>query len=93
LIQAEGEEEALGAVIATSIFNGQGIALEPLDWVLLRVVLGDPERYEILREKQVAKSCRVGGEASCRCHLLWRPFCGGSRQSYGERRSRHVCCQ
>jgi hypothetical protein len=30
---------------------------------LLRVVLGDPERFEFLRKKQVAKSWRVGGEA------------------------------
>jgi hypothetical protein len=62
LIQAEGEEDALGVVIATNIFNGQRIAPEPLDWVLLRVVLGDPERFEFLRKKQVAKSCRIGGE-------------------------------
>jgi hypothetical protein len=44
-------KEALGIVIATSIFNGQGIAPEPLDWVLLCVVLGDPERFEFLRKK------------------------------------------
>jgi hypothetical protein len=30
---------------------------------LLRVVLGDPERLEFLREKQVAKSSGEGGEA------------------------------
>jgi hypothetical protein len=30
---------------------------------LLRVVLGDPERFEFLREEQITKSCRVGGEA------------------------------
>jgi hypothetical protein len=63
LIQTEGEEEALGVVIATSIFYGHGIAPEPLDWILLRVVLGDPKRFEFLKKKQVVKSCRVGGEA------------------------------
>jgi hypothetical protein len=30
---------------------------------LFRVVLGDPERLEFLREKQVAKSSGEGGEA------------------------------
>jgi hypothetical protein len=63
LIQVEGEEDALGVVIATNIFNGQGIAPEPLNWVSLHVVLGDPERFEFLRKKQVTKSCRIGGEA------------------------------
>jgi hypothetical protein len=63
LIQTEGEEEALGVVVAPSIFDGQGIAPEPLDWVLLHVVLGDPERFEFLRKEQVAKSCGVGRKA------------------------------
>jgi hypothetical protein len=49
--------------VDTSVFNGQGVTPEPLDWVLLRVVLGDPERFEFLRKKQVVKSCRIGGEA------------------------------
>jgi hypothetical protein len=39
LVQAEGEVEALGVIVATSVFDGEGIASEPLDWVLLRVVL------------------------------------------------------
>jgi hypothetical protein len=30
---------------------------------LFRVILGDPERLEFLGKKQIAKSCRVGGEA------------------------------
>jgi hypothetical protein len=30
---------------------------------LLRVVLGDPERFELLWEKEIAKSSREGGEA------------------------------
>jgi hypothetical protein len=57
------EIEALRVVVPTCIFNGQGISPEPLNWVLLRVVLGDSERLEFLGEKQIAKSCRVGGEA------------------------------
>jgi hypothetical protein len=42
LVQAEREVEALCVAVATSIFNGQGIASKPLNWVLLRVILGDP---------------------------------------------------
>jgi hypothetical protein len=30
---------------------------------LLCVVLGDPERFKFLREEQIEKSRRVGGEA------------------------------
>jgi hypothetical protein len=44
-----------------------------LDWVLLRVVLSDPQRFEFLWEKQIAKSSREGGEAvvvACRGGLL-----------------------
>jgi hypothetical protein len=41
LVQAEGEVEALGVVVAANILDGEGIALEPLDGILLRVVLGD----------------------------------------------------
>jgi hypothetical protein len=51
LIQAEGEVEALRVVVATSIFDGEGVTSEPLYWILLRVVLGDPQRFEFLREK------------------------------------------
>jgi hypothetical protein len=51
LVQAEGEVEALGVIVATSIFDGEGVASEPLDWVLLRVVLSDPQRFEFLWEK------------------------------------------
>jgi hypothetical protein len=40
LVQAEGEVEALGVGVAASVLNGEGIASEPLDGVLLRVVLG-----------------------------------------------------
>jgi glycerol kinase len=33
-----------------------------LNWVLLRVLLGDPQRFEFLWEKEIAKSSRKGGE-------------------------------
>jgi hypothetical protein len=59
--------------VATSIFDGEGVASKPLDWVLLRVVLSDPQRFEFLWEKQIAKSSREGGEAvvvACRGGLL-----------------------
>jgi hypothetical protein len=56
LVQAEGEVEALGVVVAASVLDGEGIAPEPLDGVLLRVVLGDPQRVELVGEEQVAKS-------------------------------------
>jgi hypothetical protein len=51
LIQAEREVEELRVVIATSVFDGEGVASEPLYWILLRVVLGDPQRFKFLREK------------------------------------------
>jgi hypothetical protein len=51
LIQAEGEVEALRVIIATSVFDEEGVASEPLYRILLRVVLGDPKRFEFLREK------------------------------------------
>jgi hypothetical protein len=41
LVQAEGEVEALGVVVATSVLDGEGVASEPLNGILLRVVLGD----------------------------------------------------
>jgi hypothetical protein len=34
-----------------------------LDGVLLRVILGDPQRFELVGEDQVAKSRSEGGEA------------------------------
>jgi hypothetical protein len=48
LVQTEGEVEALRVIVAVaaSIFDGDGIASKPLDWVLLRIVLGDPQRLE-----------------------------------------------
>jgi hypothetical protein len=51
LIQTEGEVEALRVVVATSVLDGEGVASEPLHWILLRVVLGNPRRLEFLREK------------------------------------------
>jgi hypothetical protein len=56
LVQAEGEVEALGVVVAASVLDGEGVAPEPLDGVLLRVILGDPQRLELVGEEQVAKS-------------------------------------
>jgi hypothetical protein len=51
LVQAEGEVEALRVVVATSVLDGEGVASEPLDGVLLRVVLGDPQRFEFVQEE------------------------------------------
>jgi hypothetical protein len=31
LVQAEGKVEALGFIVATSVFDGEGVASEPLD--------------------------------------------------------------
>jgi hypothetical protein len=73
LVQIEREVEALRAVVATNIFDGESIASEPLDWVLLRIVLSDPQRLEFLWEKQIAKSRREVEEAvifACRGGLL-----------------------
>jgi hypothetical protein len=63
LVQAEGEVEALGVVVATSVLDGEGVASEPLDGILLRVVLGLSQRLEFLWEEEVMKSCREGREA------------------------------
>jgi hypothetical protein len=63
LVQAEGEVEALGVVVATSVLDGEGVASEPLDGILLRVILGDSQRLEFLWEEEVTKSRREGGEA------------------------------
>jgi hypothetical protein len=51
LVQAERKVEALCVVVATSVFDGEGVASKPLYWVLLRVVLGDPQGFEFLWEK------------------------------------------
>jgi hypothetical protein len=55
------------------MFDGEGVTSEPLDWVLLRIILGDPQGFEFLREKRIAKPSREGGEAvvvACRGGLL-----------------------
>jgi hypothetical protein len=77
LVQTEGEVEALRVVIATSVFDGEGIAYEPLYWVLLRIVLGNPQRLEFPSEQQIAKSNGEGGEAvilTCRGGFLASNF-------------------
>jgi hypothetical protein len=51
LIQAEGKVLAFCVIVATSVFDGEGVASEPLYWILLRVVFGDPQWFEFLREK------------------------------------------
>jgi hypothetical protein len=51
LVQTEGEVEALRVVVAASIFNEESIASEPLDWILLRIVLGDSQRFEFFWEE------------------------------------------
>jgi hypothetical protein len=56
LVQAEGEVEALGVVVATSVLEGEGVAPEPFNGVLLRFILGDPQRLDLVGEEQVAKS-------------------------------------
>jgi hypothetical protein len=63
LVQTEGEVEALGVVVASSILDGEGVTSEPLYRVLLRVVLGDSQRLEFLWEEKVTKSRREGREA------------------------------
>jgi hypothetical protein len=63
LVHTEREVEALRVVVAISILDGEGVASEPLYWILLRIVLGDPQRLEFLWEEQIAKSSREGGEA------------------------------
>jgi hypothetical protein len=51
LVQVEGEVEALGVVVTASVLYGEGVAPEPLDGVLLCVVLGDSQRFELVREE------------------------------------------
>jgi hypothetical protein len=51
LVQAEGEVQALGVVVAAGILDGEGVALEPLYGVLLRVVLGDSQGFKLVREE------------------------------------------
>jgi hypothetical protein len=62
LVQTEGKVEALCIIVATSVFDGEGVASKPLDWILLRVILGDPQGFQFLREQQIAKPSREGEE-------------------------------
>jgi hypothetical protein len=62
LVQTEGEVEALGVIVATCILDREGVAPEPLNGVLLRVILSDSQGFEFFREEQVAKPRREGGE-------------------------------
>jgi hypothetical protein len=63
LVQVEREVEALGVIVAASVLDGEGVAPELMDGILLRIVLGDPQRFEFFGEEQVAKPRREGGEA------------------------------
>jgi hypothetical protein len=63
LVQAKGQTEALGVIVATSVLDGGGVTPEPLDGVLLRIVLGDSQMFEFVREEQIAKPRREGREA------------------------------
>jgi hypothetical protein len=63
LVQVEREVDALRVIVATSVLDGEVVASEPLYWILLCIVLGDPQRLEFLWEQQIAKSSREGGEA------------------------------
>jgi hypothetical protein len=77
LVQTEREVEALHVVVGTSVLDGEGVASEPLYWILLRIVLGDPQRLEFLWEQQIAKSSREGGEVialTCRGGFLASNF-------------------
>jgi hypothetical protein len=77
LVETEREVEALRVIVATSVFDGEGVASEPLHWILLRIVLGDSQRLELLWEKQITKSSREGGEAvifACRGGLVASNF-------------------
>jgi hypothetical protein len=51
LVQAELEVEALGVVVSASVLDGEGVAPEPLDGILLHVVLGDSQRFELVWEE------------------------------------------
>jgi hypothetical protein len=65
------------SLLPLAFLDGEGIASEPLYWILLRIVLGDPERLEFLREQQIAKSSGEGGEAivlTCRGGFLASNF-------------------
>jgi hypothetical protein len=65
------------SLLPPSVLDGEGVASEPLYWVLLRIVLADPQRLEFLWEQQIVKSSREGGEAvilACRGGFLASNF-------------------
>jgi hypothetical protein len=64
LVQAEGELEALGVVVAASVLDGEGVAPEPLDEVLLRVVLGDPKGLNLSGRSKLRSRCEKAGKPS-----------------------------
>jgi hypothetical protein len=77
LVQTEREVEVLRIVVATSILDGEDVASEPLYWILLRIILGDPQRLEFLWEQQIEKSRWESGEAvvlACRGGFLASNF-------------------
>jgi hypothetical protein len=51
LIQTEREVEALRVVVVASVLDGEGVASEPLHWILLHVVFGNPQRLEFIWEE------------------------------------------
>jgi hypothetical protein len=51
LVQVEREVDALRVIVATSVLDGEVVASEPLYWILLCIVLGDPQRLEFLWEQ------------------------------------------
>jgi hypothetical protein len=64
LVQAEGEVEALGVVVAASVLDGEDVAPEPLDGVLLRIVLGDPQRLELVGRSKLRSRGEKAGKPS-----------------------------
>jgi hypothetical protein len=55
LVQAEGEVEAL---------DGEGIEPEPLDGILLRVVLGDSQRLNFSGRRRLRSRAKKAGKPS-----------------------------
>jgi hypothetical protein len=60
----KGEEEALGFVIDNTVFDGQDVAPEPPYWVLLRVVLGDPKRFNFSGRSRLRSLIQYAGKPS-----------------------------
>jgi hypothetical protein len=61
LVQAEGEVEALGVVVAASVLDGEGIAPEPLNEVLFTSYLVIPKGLNLSgRSKMRSRGEKVG---------------------------------